>query len=271
MTVVESFSKEFRVANEYCDFEWDYIRDDNAAGDAGDGGGAEDAGAGAGGEDVLAQYKELGSPDEILAVIKKQNDELAALRAKATPEKKPTPGNLKPEQAEAIRKDLLEMFPELAEISKIKENLKEVAEVTETVSQKDARKLAKEASKQVEELVVASGYEKDASSFIEDVVANRIYSDPKLYARFVNHDADVVAEVFRGVEKQFLSKHVVRTKKLSDSQLSDLLSGKAGKTTGKPKEGSTEGSQESSNPTDRLRQLGKEAFEFMETFTASRG
>ena len=257
------------VANEYDPFDW--VHDDGTGEGDGDGGEGEGGGGAAEAEEALAlleQYKELGSPDEILELFKSTKEELAALKAKVgdgdkkTPAK-PRPGNLTEEQATAIRQDLLTMFPELNDISKIKEVMSEVAEKTDYLSHKDARAIAKQAGREVTKLMEKSGYDTDGASFIEDVVANRIYSDPKLLMRLNEGDLDVVQEVFADTEKRFLSKHVVRkAKKLSQEEIHALLSGKAGKAVAKEKTAEQLKEEESANPSDRLRKIGKDAFEY---------
>lgn len=219
-------------------------------------------------KEALEAYKALGNPDDIAALLRDHYEmietaKLSQIHDNNKPKAAKLPkSKLNADQKEEVRNTIAELFPGVERVGELLNKIDQVISKTNGLETKTVRETAKAASKQVASLIATEGYDAETAGFIEDAVANRIYSSPKLMERLHGGDDDVVQEVFEKINKEFLSKHVVRkARKPKPSDLADLLAGNVGKAgSGKDKSQRTTEDLDKMQPNDRMRAVGEDAF-----------
>lgn len=217
---------------------------------------------------ALDEYRELGhTPAEIATKLQEYYSLVAAAKQEQAQggEKKPAPkaSKLDANKREEIQRELLEMFPGLGQLDDLVKNVQTFVKKTEGLEAKTAAEVAKNASKQVVSLVESRGYDKTGAKFIENAIANEIYSRPSLMKRLHEGDDSVVEEIFDRFDKEFFSKSLNKKPvKPTQADLHRLLSGNQGKTTEK-KGSSSDAShaQDGRSSQDRMRETSNKAFD----------
>lgn len=177
------------------------------------------------------EYADLGlSPADIremyahyVALVEKEQTSAPSGKPKST---------MDDAKREELRKGLLEIAPELADIPGLLESVKRTQATASSTEHQQITQLNERAAGTVERLFESEGFTKEDHgklyARIEDVVAKDVYNDPDKFRRFRRGDLSVVTETFQEVKDDILA-HVVKPAKSPTKDLS-FVSGKKGLT-----------------------------------------
>lgn len=185
-------------------------------------------------DEVNNKYKEYAELGLTPADIREMAAEYRALvekdnarddNAKPTKESK-----LDDAKRKELREGLLDIYPELAQIPGLIDDVKKTKVTATTAEHQQIAQMNERATELVTSLFEQEGFTKSKHGKLydklEDMIAKDIYADPKLSKRFFRGDLTVVKEVFKEYQEDVLS-HVVKPAKPSTKDLS-FLSGKKG-------------------------------------------
>ena len=219
--------------------------------------------------DGLAEFKKLGrTPSELAQEIQDYHELIGALKEQAVegdsaPKEK---SKLSAEKQAEIKAELELLFPGLSKLNELEKKVDVAHTAADVAGRSHISGLQNKASEMVTKLVTDTGYPKEAAAEIETLVANMVYGDKYMQQKFLTGDLSVVTDAFKQIDDSFLSKHMIKSPKLSKGKgLPSLLSGSQGLSLegkGKSEEVLTEEKLNKMPLQERKRAIGKDAFAY---------
>jgi len=217
--------------------------------------------------DRLKAYAELGTPEQIAAVIDDyprlaealKRQEQSASEQKPQPTAKKIPDEKRPEILAQLN-DLV--GGDLRQLIQLIPTIQDTKQQVDGASEMRLNQLRATAAAKVASLAKAEGYSAESVDRIEKLVASRVYGEPDLAKRFFNGDMSVVDEAFASENRDFFSTNMVKPLKAKRSSDLSLLNGNEGRTTEKPAKSLSAEEIAKLPPQQRSRAIGNLAWDY---------